>query len=77
MTPDQALSLTPNQTIYHASLRNRDGTALLARVNGKPVIKKRSNTWRIPLKHGLKTFFNLDPRNVNDWLIKEPSNETR
>lgn len=76
MTPETALSLRPHQTIYHATLRNADGTALRARVNGKPVIKKRSNTWRVPLKHGLKTFFNLDPHNVNDWLIKEPSNGT-
>lgn len=69
MTPETALSLRPHQTIHHRFLKNADGSPLRARVNGKPVTQKRAGTWRVPLKHGLKTYFNLSPHNVNDWSI--------
>jgi hypothetical protein len=73
MTSDEALALTYNQTIYHVSLKNADRSSLRARVTGKPIVKVRSGTWHVPLKHGLKTRFYLDAHNVADWLKEPPT----
>jgi hypothetical protein len=73
MTKAEALALALHQTIYHTSLKNADGSALRARVNGKPVVKARSGAWYIPLKHGLKTCFYLDDQNITNWLLDAPA----
>jgi hypothetical protein len=67
MTKEDAITLTYGQTLHHVSARNRDGTPLRARVNGKPIVRKRTGAFRVPLKHGIKTFFYLTEENLSQW----------
>lgn len=72
MTKQQALALSPGQIIYHVSGRNADGTSTRARVNGRAVTFKRpqnQHRWRVPLKHGFYTTFQLTIYNVHDWTL--------
>ena len=70
MTYSQVRSLIYNQTIFHVSEKNADGSPLRARVSGKLQVWKRSGKWRLPLKHGLYTNFALTPENMHLWLIE-------
>jgi hypothetical protein len=72
MTPDQAKALTAGQTIYHVSLKNADGTALRARVNGAvKMLKRDPGYFQVPMKHGLNQCFYLDGSNAHDWQTGE------
>jgi hypothetical protein len=73
MTKQDALNLAYGQVIYHTSLTNRDGSPLRARVSGKPVVRVRTGSWRVPLTYGLRTYFSLDASNINNWLLQEPT----
>jgi len=54
---------------YHISRRNKDGTALRARRNGKTQTwVRRPNDFSIPVKHGLKRCFRIDDSSRCDWL---------
>lgn len=72
MTRDEALTLTPRQTVYHATLRNADSSPLRARVNGQIKTWKRDNRIHIPMKHGINTYFYLTLENLSEWLLQEP-----
>lgn len=70
MTFEQAKQLSFNQTIHHRTLKNADGTALRARVNGKIQLwKTRPNEIKIPMKHGLRDCFYLTQDNLHEWDI--------
>jgi hypothetical protein len=59
-------------TIYHRTLRNADGTALRARVNGEcQTWKTRPTEFRLPMKHGLRNTFQLTERNAHEWSLVE------
>jgi hypothetical protein len=54
---------------YHKTLRNKDGSAVRCRANGRcKVWKTRPEDFRLPVKYGLKQCFYLTPRNAEEWL---------
>lgn len=72
MTRDQLLALPHGTVVHHKTLRNSDGSALRARVNGKPRLWKRQpDYFEMPMKHGLKHFFYITPHNIDEWEIAE------
>ncbi len=59
---------------YHITLRNRDGSALRARANGKVKTWKRDpNRFQVPVKHGLRTCLYITESNAGDWLPYDPT----
>ena len=74
ITKNDALVLRPGQVLYHYKQKNRDGSAMRARVNGRVIVwKTRPNDFKVPMKHGLKHCFYLTPSNAADWLLHEPT----
>jgi hypothetical protein len=58
---------------YHRSLRNRDGSAVRCRVTGRcKTWVRRPDDYRLPVKHGLRDSFYIEPSNAADWLTEEP-----
>lgn len=54
----------------HTSMKNRDGSPLRARRNGKTQVwKTRPNEFRIPVKYGLYEYFNITQDNCYEWVI--------
>jgi len=52
----------------HAYLKNKDGSPLRARRNGKTKYWKRMPLeFRIPIKIGLYEYTYIDKANLNDW----------
>lgn len=52
----------------HISIKNRDGTPLRARRNGKTETWKRSpERFSIPCKHGLYNYFYITEISANQW----------
>lgn len=73
ITKEQATALPVGQTLYHATARNYDGSALRARVNGAcKTWARRPDEWRLPLKHGLKNCFYVYDYTATDWLAFDP-----
>lgn len=55
-------------TLFHRSLKNKDGTALRARVNGKCKTWKRDpKRWELPMKHGMRNCFRIHSDGQADW----------
>jgi hypothetical protein len=55
---------------YHVTLKNADGTPARCRRNGKTQTwKTRPVEFRIPVKHGLYDYFNIDQNNCNEWTV--------
>jgi hypothetical protein len=53
---------------HHIKLRNKDGSALRCRANGKcQVWKTRPADFCLPVVHGLKDYFYLTNDNANEW----------
>lgn len=76
ISPSEATALDQGTLIYHRTLRNADGTALRARVNGRPRLwKTRPDYYEIPMKHGLRNCFYLTPQNANAWSLTDPTLE--
>lgn len=74
ITKNDALVLRQGQVLYHVKHKNRDGSAMRARVNGRTVVwKTRPNDFKVPMKHGLKHCFYLTPSNAAEWLLEEPA----
>lgn len=66
-------TLRHQQTVFHKTLKNRDGSALRARVNGKcKTWSTRPLDFRLPMKHGLRDCFYIGPGNCMDWLLGDP-----
>ncbi len=54
----------------HIAMKNKDGSPLRARRNGKTQTwKTRPNDFRIPIKHGLYDYGNITQDNANEWVI--------
>ena len=78
MTPNQAKELKPGTILYHKNVKNADGTALRAKVNGKvQTWKTRPLDYLIPMKHGLKDYFYLSPVSINSWSLTEPTTKKK
>lgn len=59
---------------YHATARNRDGTAVRCRANGKcKTWKTRPDDWRLPVKYGFKDCFYLANYNAHEWMTYDPT----
>jgi hypothetical protein len=63
-----------NTSIYmnfeHKTLKNRDGSRLRARQNGKLKLwKTRPTEFKLPCKHGLKGCFYITQDNAHEWEI--------
>lgn len=68
VTVQDVISGNIGHTLYHATLRNRDGSALRARVNGQVrTWVTRPSEFRLPMKHGLKECFYITQENVGEW----------
>ena len=62
--------VTSTTIFHHETLKNRDGTPLRARMNGKiKTWKTRPGEFRIPAKYGLKMCFYITQDNVSEWRI--------
>ena len=84
MDKSQIAALASGQVIYHASVKNADGSALRARVSGQVKEWKRSGEWRRPFTHGLKDYFYIGThpttskthprfRDPANWLENDPT----
>ena len=72
ITKAVAMSLGWRHEVYNRSLRNRDGSPLRARVNGRcKVWKTRPTEFRLPMKHGLRQCFYITEDNASDWSLSE------
>lgn len=75
ITKDLATSLSRGKILHHKTLKNADGTPRRCRVNGVCKTWKTAPTsWRLPVKHGLKDCFYLEPHvgtgGINtDWDV--------
>lgn len=60
------------QRFEHKTLKNRDGSPLRARRNGKTRLWVRSpEKFLIPVKYGLYDYFYIDQQNSNDWNVTQ------
>jgi len=63
-----------SKDLFHKYYLNVDGTALRARVNG--AVKTwvtRPDEFRIPFKHGFKTYGYINQDNAHEWTTVEPA----
>lgn len=65
------------QTLYHVTNRNRDGTALRVRVNGRTKLwKRRPDDFRVPTKYGYRGWGHyITPDNAYEWLTHDITGE--
>lgn len=79
ITKEQAIELGSQWgtvTLYHYRMRNRDGTALRARVNGKcKTWKREPERFQLPIKHGLRNCGYLADVNAHEWFTDEKDAE--
>lgn len=68
--PDILKGYHIGKIIYHKTLKNKNGTPLRARVNGKIKTWVRNNNFRIPMKYGLRECFYINESNWMDWVIE-------
>ena len=67
-----ATRLGRGTVLHHVSAKNRDGTPVRARVNGKcRVWKTRPAEFQLPLKYGLFECFYLTPEKGKFWEVAE------
>jgi len=70
ITKQQAVDSYHGQIFHHVSLKNADGTPVRCRVNGKcQVWKTRPDAFRLPVKHGLREYCSIGPRNAEEWEL--------
>ena len=75
MDKAQAMQLKRRAVLHHVNLRNADSTPLRARVNGKIKLwKHRPEFYMLPMKHGLKDRFYLEPNNERFWYDSRVQN---
>lgn len=72
ITRENIETLYRGQILHHVTALNADKTPLRARVNGKvKVWKTFPEQFRVPMKYGLRTCFNITDLNAKDWTIPE------
>lgn len=63
-----------NGMFYHATARNRDGSAVRCRANGKCRTWKRDpGRYRLPVKYGLRQCFYITSENEKHWYLEDPT----
>lgn len=70
ITRDRAIELSgSNHELYHVTLRTRAGASVRIRVNGRVQLwKTRPDEFRLPCKHGLREWYQLDQTNAHEWI---------
>lgn len=70
ITKEIAMKLRSNDTLHHRTLKNRDGTPLRSRTNGRcKTWKTRPQDFELPMTTGFRTHFYLTPRNADKWEV--------
>lgn len=70
LTKTQAVSLTHGRILHHVILKNADKTPVRCRVNGKcQTWATRPTEFRLPVKHGLKSTFDITHENAAEWVV--------
>ena len=68
-----ALANNQQLNFKHKVFKNKDGTPVRARANGKlKTWKREPNMFCLPCKHGLRTYFyikNYEDNNASDWEL--------
>jgi hypothetical protein len=60
---------------WHRTQRNADGSPVRCRVNGKlKTWKTRPDSFRLPVKHGIKQCFYITPENAAYWVLAPQCN---
>lgn len=63
--------LSYRSILNHKTLKNKDGSPLRVRVNGKlKTWKTRIYEFQLPMKHGLKDCFYINETNYGEWAIE-------
>jgi len=68
MLRSELSGLRKGQTVYVLARRNRDGSPVQAKVNGRPVVVR--GVLRVPLKRGLYDFGYLTERNCGRFSLR-------
>lgn len=68
MLRSELSSLRPGQRVYVLGRRNRDGTPVVAKVNGRP--RREGGVLVVPLKRGLYDFGYLTERNCGRFSLR-------
>ena len=68
----QAMAAKHGDIFYHRLFRNKDGTPVRCRVNGKcQTWKTRPDYFRLPTKIGYRSYGEIINANSIDWCISE------
>jgi hypothetical protein len=68
ITKQIALGLSHGNVFEHKTIKNKNGSPLRCRVNGKTKTwKTRPDEFKIPVKYGMKCCFYITKENANDW----------
>lgn len=74
ITKDDAMQARSGQIFFHATARNRDKSALRARVTGRCITwKTRPDDFKLPVKHSMYNSFYITPTNAGEWLTDDPT----
>jgi hypothetical protein len=76
ITKERAISLKPGTLLWHTSVKNANGTALRAKVNGRCKTWKRDvERFELPMKHGMYDYFYITAFNAHEWSTNDPDNQ--
>mgnify|MGYP007070563745 CR=1 FL=1 len=75
ITLKQAKALKYGDRIYHRRLKNRDGSPMRFKVNGKPrTWKTRPDEVVVPLKHGMFQYLSIHEGELKDFTLGSKDN---
>lgn len=67
------IAMTQPSELWHMTEKNRDGTPVRCRSNGKcKTWKTRPEEFRLPVKYGLRTCFYITEQNAHEWELPRP-----
>jgi len=70
ITKEQAVSLRLGQYLVSTTVKDKSGSFSRCRVNGSCQTWKRTpEAFRLPVKHGLSTYFYITPENAAGWAV--------
>ena len=64
-------NISHRSILKHKVLKNKDGSALRCRINGKiKTWKTRPGEFQVPVKHGLRDCFYINQNTISDWYLE-------
>ena len=64
-------NISHRSVLKHKVLKNKDGSALRCRINGKiKTWKTRPGEFQVPVKHGLRDCFYITQTTISDWYLE-------